>query len=85
MTRPNASCLCYGRGIWAAITAYGPTADQLVAAFIKDHNGPGHLLERPPRDWWGRHAAVCRRLEELATSTSTSGGRSRTSSAPARR
>jgi hypothetical protein len=72
MTRPHVACVCVDQGIWAALTVYGPTADQLVAAFREDHSGPGHIPEVPPRDWYGRHAAFLRHLAELqrgATST----------------
>jgi hypothetical protein len=65
MTRPAASCLCVGKGMWAAIYANGPDKQQRVEEFLAAHDGPDHLKEIPPRDWHGKEAALARRLREM--------------------
>jgi hypothetical protein len=65
MTRPDASCLCIHRGIWAATTADGPSRTRMLDAFLEAHSGPGHQLEQPPRDWYKREAELVRHLARL--------------------
>lgn len=66
MTRPHISCICLEHGVWAALTAHGPTAPRMIARFREAHSGPGHLLEEPAkRDFYGRHGAFLRHLEAL--------------------
>lgn len=62
----DAACICVDVGIHAAITAgASPDRDRRIAEFRAAHAGPGHLEERPPRDWYGREKAFAAYLEEV--------------------
>lgn len=73
--RPDAACLCIDRGIHSAITVSGEHRERLLAQFHRDHTGPGHIPEIPPRDWHGKQAALNRHLEATrAALRATQGG-----------
>jgi hypothetical protein len=65
MTRPDIGCVCIETGIHCALTANGPSRDQLLEGFRRDHTGPGHIPEEPPRDWYGKEAEFRRHLQRI--------------------
>lgn len=74
MSAPDVACLCVDRGIWSALTISGDAAGNLIGQFLTDHSGPGHIPETPPRDWYGKEAALKRHLERTRKALSASQG-----------
>jgi hypothetical protein len=66
MTRPAVACYCgTPPNRHAAIYAWGLARQHRITEFKAAHSGPGHLPEDPPRDWYGKEAALARRLRQL--------------------
>ena len=65
MTRPDAACYCVTLNRWAAISVQGEGAEEMLAAFHRDHQGEGHVLDPDRRDWYGKQAALNRHLDQL--------------------
>jgi phage-related protein len=62
---PDASCLCVHLGIWSATNADGPSRTRMLDAFLAAHSSEGHVLETPPKSWYGKEAELGRLLARL--------------------
>jgi hypothetical protein len=62
---PDASCLCVDLGIWAATNVDGPSRTRMLDRFLEAHSSEGHVLENPPRSWYGEEAELGRLLARL--------------------